>query len=125
MFYSRHHVSLDNPPSPSQFSGKDNPQHFYSILLLVAIVHCFAIDTSACERGFSLMNVLKTARRSGMGQRLLRMLMVICSLGTEWKDPAKIPVASIVDIWRSESKKGRYEGELWNTQGARERPSPK
>ena len=75
-----------------QFSEKSNPQHFYNVLLLVMIVHCFAIDTSICERGFSLMNLLKTARRSRMGERLLRILMVICMLGDEWKNPAKIPV---------------------------------
>ena len=41
---------------------------------------CMAIDTSICERGFSLMNLLKTAKRSRMGNELLRMLMVVCSL---------------------------------------------
>ena len=54
------------------------------------LVHCYAIDTAICERGFSLMNLLKTARRSKMGTKLLRMLMVICSLGAEWKDPTKV-----------------------------------
>ena len=96
-----------------QFSEKQNPQHFYNILLVVAIVHCFAIDTSICERGFSLMNKLKTAARSKMGNALLRMLMVISLLGAEWKHPANIPVCKIIDLWREESKKGRYEGELW------------
>ena len=96
-----------------QFSDKDNSQHFYNVLLLIAIVHCYAIDTSICERGFSLMNLLKTARRSRMGEHLLRLLMVICTLGAEWKDPEKIPVKDILDIWRGQSKKGRYEGEIW------------
>ena len=36
------------------------------------------------------------------------MLMTICTLGEEWQDPAKIPAAEIVDIWREESKGGRY-----------------
>ena len=55
-------------------------------------MHCIAVDTSICERGFSLMNLLKTARRNGMAQKLLRILMTICSLGgDEWKDPQKIP----------------------------------
>ena len=58
------------------------------------------------------MNQLKAARRSGMGTKLLRMLMIICSLGVEWKDPAKIPVLEIIDIWRSQSTKNRYEGNL-------------
>ena len=56
---------------------------YYNVLLLVAIVMCIAVDTSICERGFSLMNNLKTARRSRMGNQLLRILMTICSLGSE------------------------------------------
>ena len=40
-------------------------------LLLVAIVMCMAIDTFVCERGFSLMNLLKTAKRSTMVNELL------------------------------------------------------
>ena len=48
------------------WSDKKNTQHFYNVLLLVAIVMCVAVDTSICERGFSLMNNLKTARRSQM-----------------------------------------------------------
>ena len=47
-------------------SEKKNDQHFYNVLLLVAIVLSFAVDTSICERGFSLMNNLKTVR-SQMG----------------------------------------------------------
>ena len=27
-----------------------------------------------------------------MGEHLLRLLMVVCTLGAEWKDPEKIPV---------------------------------
>ena len=38
------------------------------------------------------MNNLKTARRSRMGNLLLRTLMTICELGKEWEDPTKIPV---------------------------------
>ena len=55
-----------------------------------------------CERGFSLMNNLKTARRSRMGIKLLRILMTICSLGAEWSDASKIPVDEIVEEWRKE-----------------------
>ena len=50
---------------------------------------CLAVDTSVCERGFSLMNNLKTARRSRMGNLLLRTLMTICDLGKEWADPSR------------------------------------
>ena len=53
------------------------------------------------------MNNLKTARRSLMGNELLRTLMTICELGKEWEDPSQIPVDEIVEEWRSQSKKGR------------------
>jgi len=97
--------------------AKSNSLHFYNVLLLVAIVCCFAVDTSICERGFSLMNLLKTAKRSTMGTDLLRMLMTICTLGAEWKDPTKILVEEIIDIWREESKGGRYLNKLlWGGQ---------
>ena len=68
---------------------------------------CYAVDTSICERGFSLMNNLKTARRTRMGNSLLRILMTICSLGSDWEDPAKIPVKEIVEEWRSRRQSAR------------------
>eukprot|EP00966_Prymnesium_polylepis_P112347 2598831-Prymnesium_polylepis.1 len=80
----------------------------------------YAVDTSICERGFSLMNNLKTARRSQMGNLLLRTLMTICELGKEWDDPTKIPVEEIVEEWRDQSKKGRYEGAMWRAAGLEE-----
>ena len=80
---------------------------------------CMAIDTSICERSFSLMNLLKTAKRNRMGNNLLRMRMCICTLGKDagWDDPAKIPAAEIVEIWREESSKGRYSNSfLWGAE---------
>jgi hypothetical protein len=70
------------------------PLHYHNVLLLVAIVMCMAIDTFICERGFSLMNLLKTAKRSTMVNELLRILMTVCSLGKDagWDDPTKIPI---------------------------------
>ena len=89
-------------------SEQANPLHFYNVLLLVAIVMCMAIDTSICERGFSLMNLLKTAKRSRMGTEVLRILMVVCSLGKDagWSDPTKIPVDDIIELWREQSSHG-------------------
>merc|ERR1712226_787788 len=88
------------------------------------MVMSFAVDTAVCERGFSLMNNLKTARRSQMGNELLRILMIICSLGAEWKeDPSKIPVDEIAEVWRSESKRGRYEAAMWKAAGLEEMAS--
>ena len=96
----------------------------YNILLLVTIVMTFAVDTSVCERGFALMNNLKTAQRSLMGNLLLRTLMTICELGKEWEDPTMIPVDDIVEEWRLQSKKGRYESAMWRAAGLEE-PNPK
>ena len=66
------------------------------------------------------MNNLKTARRSRMGIKLLRILMTICSLGAEWSDASKIPVDEIVEEWRSRSSRGRYEHAMWTAAGLEE-----
>ena len=84
------------------------------------MVMTYAVDTSVCERGFALMNNLKTARRSNMGDTLLRMLMTICSLGSEWADPSKIPVDEIIEEWRSGCQRNRYEGAMWSRAGLEE-----
>lgn len=73
-----------------------------------------------CERGFALMNNLKTARRSLMGNPLLRTLMTICELGKEWVDSSKIPVDEIADEWRGQSARGRYESAMWRAAGLEE-----
>jgi hypothetical protein len=100
---------------------KLNEQHYYNVLILVSIVMCIAVDTSICERGFSTMNNLKTARRSNMSTMLLRTLMVICELGQEWReDPSQIPVEEIVEEWRSQSSTGRYESAMWRAAGLTE-----
>ena len=92
------------------------------MLLLVTLVFCFAVDTSVCERGFALRNNLKTARRSQMGNKLLRILMTICSLGEDWEDnPNQIPVDEIVDAWRCCEKRGRYESVMYVEGGWPER----
>ena len=59
--------------------------------------------------------MLKTHKRSRMGNLLLRMLMTICELGKEWKDPSKIPVKEIVEEWRNQSTRGRYnDSAIWS-----------
>ena len=45
----------------------------------------------------------------------MRLLMTICSLGAEWKDPSKIPVKEIIEEWWAQSSRGRYESQVWNT----------
>ena len=98
-------------------TNKLDETSFYNILLLLAIIMSYAVDTSICERGFALMNNLKTARRSLMGNELLRTLMTICELGKEWADPCLIPVDDIVEEWRTQSKRGRYEAAMGKTAG--------
>jgi hypothetical protein len=71
------------------------------------------------------MNNLKTARRSRMGNLLLRTLMTICDLGKEWADPSLIPVTEIIEEWRSQSARGRYEAALWRAAGLPLRVPPR
>jgi len=101
-------------------SDKLDDMSFYNILLLLSIIMSYAVDTSICERGFALMNNLKTARRSRMGNLLLRTLMTICELGKEWGDPTKIPINEIVTEWREQSSRGRYEAAMWRAAGLEE-----
>ena len=49
-----------------------------------------------------------------MCKTLLRLLMTVCSLGAEWKNPTKIPVDAIIEEWRVQSSRGRYEGHQWS-----------
>jgi len=46
--------------------------------------------------------------------------MTICELGKEWLNPSKIPVDEIVDEWRAQSSKGRYESAMWRAAGLEE-----
>ena len=41
--------------------------------------------------------------------------MTICALGAEWKDPSKILVKKIIEEWRAQSSRGRYESQVWST----------
>uniref|UniRef100_A0A7S0LME5 Uncharacterized protein n=1 Tax=Coccolithus braarudii TaxID=221442 RepID=A0A7S0LME5_9EUKA len=86
------------------------------VLLVVSIGMVVLVDTSICERGFSIMNLLKTAKRSQMGTTLLRMLMTINTLGAHWKDPKQIPAARILAIWRTNSERGRYNSRIWGSE---------
>ena len=44
-----------------------------------------------------------------------RNALTICSLGAEWKDPSKILVKKIIEEWRAQSSRGRYESQVWST----------
>ena len=43
-----------------------------------------------------------------------RNALTICSLGAEWKDPSKILVKKIIEEWRAQSSRGRYESQVWS-----------
>ena len=102
----------------NQFSNKKEERHYWHILIVALVSQCIAMDTSICERGFSTMNLLKTARRATMSTELLRALMTVCELGKEWrKNPSSIPVEEIVNEWRSQSTRGRYEAAMWRAAG--------
>ena len=89
-------------------------------------VHPFLTLVEA-ETGLSAYAPGATWRHCGDGQAemgmrdlLLRMLMTICELGKDWSDPSKIPVEEIVEVWREQSKKGRYESAMWRAAGLEE-----
>ena len=42
------------------------------------------------------------------------------TLRAAWKDPTTIPVDAIVDEWRSQSRRGRYEAAMWREAGLEE-----
>ena len=61
--------------------------------------HVVPADTSECERIFSLMNNIKTAERSSLGDANLSNLMVWYSLAAEIKCQ-ELPVMSILKEFR-------------------------
>ena len=78
-----------NACTASQFWGHV-AQHFGGrhplIIRMIALYQMIPLDTSEAERGFSLMNLIKTALRNRMGPTHLCDLMRICSLGPSIED---------------------------------------
>ena len=70
------------------------------MLRLVAIMLIIPADTSECERIFSLMNDLKTAERSSLGQENLRNLMKWHTSGKDLKCE-EVPVMQILKEFRA------------------------
>ena len=56
-------------------------------------------------------------RSSHVYVALIECSVTICELGKEWEDPTKIPVNEIVDEWRTQSSKGRYETAMCISRG--------
>jgi len=79
------------------------------VLRLVVISLLIPADTSECERIFSLMNDLKTAERSSMGQQNLKNLMLWHIMGYKTDAEGKkvkmpccdVPVMAILKEFRS------------------------
>ena len=72
---------------------------FPSVLRLAAILLLFVLDTSECERIFSLMNNVKCKSRSRLGPATLRNLMMWHYHGSKLK-PSELPWLSILKEFR-------------------------
>ena len=68
------------------------------------------IDTSCCERWFSVMKRLKNKMRNRMNQELLRNLMCICLHGP--KDVRDFDAMAAVQEWKTMHTRGIYS-EKW------------
>ena len=70
------------------------------VLRLVVIALLIPTDTSECERIFSLMNDIKTAERSSLGQATLKHLMIwhTCAKGLACEE---VPVLAILKEFRT------------------------
>ena len=74
---------------------------------LVQILLVLPLNTAACERGFSLMNIVKTNRRNRLSDELLDQLMVVSLLAAKKTEQEETKVVSeAVKLWYS--KKKRY-----------------
>lgn len=56
-----------------------NHLRFSAIMKVISLVSLFPMNTACCERGFSVMNRLKTKARSRMNTDMLNSLMHICT----------------------------------------------
>ena len=84
---------------------------FHLLLTLVTLVLLIPMDTSECERGFALMNRLKTAMRNRLGLNHLNDLMTICMLGP---DISTLNLKEVLTYWYAQKKKGRFLNAKFN-----------
>ena len=66
---------------------------FVHLSFFIGICLKVPLDTSCCERWFSLMNRLKSKYRNIMSQSLLRDLMFICANGPKLLKDLHVPLA--------------------------------
>ena len=81
-------------------------------LVIVLIVLLIIVDTSECERGFSLVNRLKTDERNRLKISNLNNLAVTCNLAVPKGSTGAQAIAAFVpmavfDLWVEGSSKGR------------------
>ena len=70
------------------------------VLRLAAIALLVPADTSECERIFSLMNNLKTADRSALGQANLKNIMIWHTMAQDLSYE-RVPVQAILKEFRA------------------------
>ena len=71
---------------------------YLQVMRLVALLLLIPMDTSECERLFSLMNDLKTAERSNLDPQVLKNLMVWNYYGKN-VSVEQLPTAQILQEW--------------------------
>ena len=85
-------------------------EHLAYLAYLLQICLKVPLDTSCCERWFSLMNRLKSKYHGRMSHILIRNLMCICANGP--KKLADVDVPAAIAKWQLNSTWGRYMG-MW------------
>lgn len=82
-----------------------------TILKLILVILIIVIDTSCCERGYSLMNRTHTAERNLLKVETVNDLMAIVNLGPDVDD---LDVQDMVRRWLEASQKGRKLSSKFN-----------
>ena len=102
-------------------SDKLDDMSFYHILLLLAIIMSYAVDTSVCERGFAPHEQPQDVTALAHGQLAAAdahdHLRARQGVGRPNQDPHQ---QEIVTEWREQSSKGRYEAAMWRAAGLEE-----
>lgn len=81
------------------------------LIRLQLLVSLIPLDTSECERGFSLLTLIQTYMRNRLSVQHIDELMRICCLGPDIEG-MKQHAFPIMCAWMDASKKGRYLGKL-------------
>ena len=95
------------------------PERYPLLLVVVLLVLLIAVDTSECERGFSLVNRLKTEERNRLLIAHLNDLACVCNHAVP-TGSSKVQAIKhfnpqpILDMWMDGSRKGRYLGAKFN-----------